>query len=142
MEVWRYIRSNCVVTIGSEGILGDKQMKISQGSSDAPLAKEGQLLESSEPIETDIIKSNLKVTAENVEIISIQLAEIMVKINTCKGTLGRLLQDETIAENLNQTIMNLKRSSKGLDENMTAVKHNFLFRSYFKRRAKATKEKQ
>lgn len=141
-EVWQFIKSDCVVAIGSEGIIGDKLMKISQGSSDAPLAKEGQHLESSEPIETDIIMSSLKVTAENVEVISIQLAEIMVKINSGKGTLGRLLQDETIAENLNQTIVNLKKSSKGLDENMTAVKHNFFLKGYFEKRAKAAKEKQ
>ena len=60
----------------------------------------------------------------------------MIKVNKGEGTLGRLIQDKTIAENLNQTIVNLKKSSKGLDENMTAVKHNFFLKGYFNRKAK------
>jgi len=34
-------------------------------------------------------------------------------------------------------MLNLKNSSKGLDENMEALKHNFLFRWYFKKKEKA-----
>jgi phospholipid/cholesterol/gamma-HCH transport system substrate-binding protein len=72
-----------------------------------------------------------------------QLAEIMVKVNSGNGTLGRLIQDSTIAENINQTIVNLKSSSKGLDENMNAAKENFLLKGYFTRKAKAaTKAKK
>lgn len=56
--------------------------------------------------------------------------------------MGRLIQDTTIAENLNQTIVNLKKSSRGLDENMTAVKHNFLFKGYFNRKAKEAADKK
>ena len=54
--------------------------------------------------------------------------------------LGRLIQDSTIAENINQTIVNLKKSSKGLDENMNAAKENFLLRGYFKRKEKAAEK--
>lgn len=135
-DVWKFIKSDCEVVIGSEGIIGDKLIKISQGSNSAPLAKEGQTLESSEPVETDAIMSSLNVTAANVEIISDQMAEVMTKINKGDGTLGRLIRDKSIADNLDQTIVNLKKSSKGLDENMTAAKHNFLFKGYFDRKAK------
>jgi len=141
-DVWQFIKSDCTVKIGSEGIIGDRLIIITQGGSDAPLAKDGQQLASSEPLETDAIMSSLQVTAKNAEVISLQLAEIMVKVNKGKGTLGRLIQDETIAENLNQTIVNLKTSSKGLDENMKAAKHNFLFKGYFDKKAKAAKEKK
>jgi phospholipid/cholesterol/gamma-HCH transport system substrate-binding protein len=84
--------------------------------------------------------SSLQVTADNAAIVSLQLAEIMTKINSGSGTLGRFIQDSTIAENINQTIMNLKKSSKGLDENMNAAKENFLFRGYYKRREKAAEK--
>jgi len=141
-EVWQFIKTDCEISIGSEGIIGDKLIVIAQGSPDAPLAKDGQNLESTEPVETDAIMKSLRTTGENAEVITEQLAEIMTKINKGDGTLGRLIQDKTMAENLNKTMTNLKESSKGLDENMKAVKSNFLFKGYFDRKAKAAKDKK
>jgi len=141
-DVQQFIKSDCEVAIGSEGLIGDRLLVISQGSAEAPLAKEGQQLLSAEPVETDAIMASLQVTAGNAEIISQQLAEIMIKINSGDGTLGRLIQDSSIAENLNQTMFNLKKSSKGLDENMEAAKHNFLLKGYFNKKAKAEEQKR
>ena len=86
--------------------------------------------------------ASLEVTAGNAEIISQQLAEIMIKVNSGNGTLGRLIQDTSIANNLSQTMVNIKRSSKGLEENMNAAKENFLLRGYFRRQAEAAEEKK
>lgn len=141
-EVQQFIKSDCEVAIGSEGLIGDRLVIITQGSTNAPLAKDGAQLVSAEPVETDAIMASLEVTAGNAEIISQQLAEIMIKINSGNGTLGRLIQDSTIAENLNQTMSNLKKSSKGLDENMEAAKHNFLLKGYFNKKAKAAEQKK
>jgi phospholipid/cholesterol/gamma-HCH transport system substrate-binding protein len=135
-NVQKFIKSDCEATIGSAGIIGDRILIITQGSFDAQPAKNGQEIESKEPIETDAIMSSLQITADNAAIISIQLAAIMTKVNSGNGTLGRFIQDSTIAENINQTITNLKKSSKGLDENMNAAKENFLFRGYYRRKLK------
>jgi len=77
---------------------------------------------------------SISVTAVNAEIITDQLTEIMLNINHGEGTLGRLIQDTTIAENINKTIINLKSTSKGLDQNMQAAKSNFLLRGFFKKK--------
>ena len=141
-EVNQFIKSDCEVLIGSEGLIGDRLLIISQGNSDAPMAKSGQKLRSSEPVETDAIMASLQVTANNAAIISEQLANIFIKINSGNGTLGRLIQDSTIAENINQTIVNLKKSSKGLNENMEAAKHNFLLKGFFNKKAKEAERKK
>ncbi len=141
-EVQQFIKTDSEVGIGSEGFIGDRLLIISKGSTASPVVKEGQQLSSSEPVETDAIMASIEVTAGNAEIVTEQLAEIMIKINSGNGTLGRLLQDSTIAQNLNQTIVNLKKSSKGLDENMQAAKHNFLFRGYFNKKEKAAQKKR
>ena len=141
-EVQQFIKSDCKATIGSAGVIGDRILIITQGGNEATSVKDGQHIVSKEPIETDAIMASLKVTADNAEIISAQLAQIMVKVNKGKGTLGRLIQDTTIAKNISQTILNLKKSSKGLDENMHAAKENFLFKGYFKRKAKAAEQKK
>jgi len=131
-----FIKKDCEAGIGSAGIIGDRILIISQGSDDAPLAKEGQQIGSKEPVETDAIMSSLQVTAGNAEIISDQLAQIMFNINNGNGTLGRLIMDSTIAHNVDQTMINLEKSSKGLNENMNAAKENFLLRGYYKKKAK------
>lgn len=141
-EVKQFIKSDCFAAIGSEGLIGDKLIIITQGSADAPLIREGQQLDSKEPVEMDAVMSSIKVTADNAAIISEQLAEIMIKVNSGTGTLGRLIRDSTIAGNLNATMRNLKSSTKGLDENMNAAKENFLFKGYFKRKAKEAEKKK
>jgi phospholipid/cholesterol/gamma-HCH transport system substrate-binding protein len=139
-NVQKFIKEDCEAVIGSAGLIGDRILIITQGSSDASLAKDGQQILSKEPIETDAIMASLQATVNNAAIVSYQLAEIMTKVNSGSGTLGRFIQDSTIAENINQTIVNLKKSSQGLDENMNAAKENFLFRGYYKRKVRAAEK--
>ena len=139
-SVQKFIKTDCEAGIGSAGIIGDRILILTQGSSDAPMIKDGQNIESKEPTETDAIMASLKVTADNAAIISDQLAEIMGKVNNGNGTLWKLIQDSTMANNISQTIVSLKRSSKGLDENMNAAKHNFLLRGFFKDKEKAAQK--
>ncbi len=140
-DVRQFIKTDCEVALGSEGLIGDRLLVVTQGSTDAPVAKAGQQLASAEPVEIDAIMASLQITAVNAEIISGQLAEIMIKVNSGNGTLGRLIQDTSIANDLSQTLINIKRGSKGLDENMEAAKHNFLLKGYFNKKAKAAEEK-
>jgi len=141
-SVKKFIRSDCEAGIGSSGLIGDRVLIITQGSNTAPEVKDGQLISSIEPVETDAIMASLRVAAFNAAIITEQLAEIMIQVNSGKGTIGRLIHDTTIAANFSETMLNIKRSSKGLDENMNAAKENFLLKGYFKRKAKAAEEKK
>jgi phospholipid/cholesterol/gamma-HCH transport system substrate-binding protein len=139
-SVQQFIKADCEAAIGSAGIIGDRILVITQGSYDTQLAKDGQQILSKEPVEPDAIMASLQVTADNAAIVSDQLAEIMIKINSGNGTLGRLIQDSTIANNINQTILNLRKSSKGLNENMNAAKDNFLLRGYYRKQEKAAEK--
>ena len=135
-SVQKFIKTDCQAAIGSEGIVGDRVLIITQGSSEAESVKGDEYIVSVEPVEIDGIIKTLNVTA-------IQMAEIMININRGNGTLGRLIRDSTISENINKTIINLRKSSKGLDENMQAAKGNFLFKGYFNKKTRqAQKAKQ
>jgi len=123
-NVQEFIKADSQAGIGSSGIIGDRILTITQGSTDAPMAKDGQHIESKEPVETDAIMVSLNSTAENVEKITLELAEIMVNINSGEGALGRLISDPAIAENISQTIGNFKNSSAGLDETIETTKTN------------------
>ncbi len=136
-DVQRFLRADSEAGIGSEGIIGDKILVLSQGSPTSKIVRDGQTIFSTEPVETDEIVASLQVTADNAALATNEINEILGKINSGKGTLGKLIQDPTMANNIDQTIINLKKSTKGLDENMNAAKENFLLRGYFKRKAKA-----
>ncbi len=141
-SVNQFIKTDSEVAIGSEGLIGDRILIVTQGGTTSPIATEGANLLSVEPVETDAIMASLEVTAVNAEIITSQLAEIMVNINSGNGTLGRLIQDTTMAENLDQTMRNLKNSSKGLNENMDAAKDNILLRGYFKKKKREAEKRK
>ena len=136
-EVQKFIKTDSQAAIGSEGIIGDKVVVITQGYLSRKIIKSGQSITSVEPIETDAIMRSLKITADNAALASNDIVGIVAKINRGEGTLGRLIQDKSMANNIDQTIVNLKKSSKNLDENMEAAKHNFLLRGYFKKKEKA-----
>ena len=136
-EVLKFIKTDSQAAIGSEGIIGDKVVVITQGYLSNKIIKSGQIITSVEPIETDAIMRSLKITADNAALASNDIVGIVSKINKGEGTLGRLIQDKSMANNIDQTIVNLKKSSKSLDENMEAAKHNFLLRGYFKKKEKA-----
>jgi phospholipid/cholesterol/gamma-HCH transport system substrate-binding protein len=135
-EVQKFIKADSYASIGSEGIIGDKVIVISQFHHSDQVVKSGQLIATIEPIETDEIMRSLKVTADNAAIASKDIAGIVNKINNGEGTLGRLIKDKKMADNIDQTIVNMKTSSKKLDENMEAAKHNFLLKGYFKKKEK------
>ncbi|HBH85822.1 MAG: hypothetical protein A2X04_11465 [Bacteroidetes bacterium GWF2_41_9] len=141
-EIKQFIKSDCEVGIGSEGLIGDRMLIITQGSTDAPLVKENQQLDSVEPVETDAIVASLQITAGSAEIIANQLAEIVTKMNSGKGTLGRLIHDTLISYNLRATMENVNTGTQGIGEIIEAAKHNILFRGYFKGKAKEEKNKE
>jgi phospholipid/cholesterol/gamma-HCH transport system substrate-binding protein len=122
--VQQFIKADSKAGIGSEGIIGDRVLIITQGSNEAAIAKDGQKILSKEPVETDDIIVSLQATSLSAEVITLQLAEIMTNINNGQGTLGRLIQDTTVAENINQIIGNFKTSSEGLDETIEVTKEN------------------
>ncbi|NEW80598.1 MAG: MCE family protein, partial [Gelidibacter sp.] len=90
-DVQKFIKTDGMVLIGSEGIIGDRVLVITQGSSETKSVKSGQFLSSIEPVETDAIIASLDITAQNAEIISGQIIEILYDINQGKGTLGMLI---------------------------------------------------
>ena len=49
---------------------------------------------------------------------------------------GVVLQDKEAADKLRSSVENIQSGTKKFDENMEALKHNFLFRGYFRRQEK------
>ena len=141
-DVQKFIKVDSRASIGSEGIIGDKVVVISQGNGSDKIVQNNQVILSNEPIETDAIMRSLQLTADNAAVASDDIAGIVAKINNGEGTLGRLIQDKSMADNIDKTIINMKTSTKKLDENMEAAQHNFLLRGFFKKKEKKERKEK
>jgi phospholipid/cholesterol/gamma-HCH transport system substrate-binding protein len=125
-DVQQFLKSDSEASIGSSGIIGDRIIMIAQGGNDSPIVEDGQRILSKEPIEPDAIIESLQFTSGHVEVVAQELAEILINLNSGQGMLGRLLQDSTMAENVNQTVANFKKSSEGLDQTIESMRINMV----------------
>lgn len=62
-------------------------------------------------------------------------------INQGNGTLHSVLRDSMIVQKINNSLNNIQKGTDGFNQNMEALKHNFLFRGYF-RKLERQKKKQ
>ncbi len=86
-------------------------------------------------IRSTIGKLNETVASANMMVENLKTTTASLNSNKT-SPLGVLLHDEKTAANLKGTLQNLESSTEKLDENMEALRSNFLFRKYFKRKAK------
>jgi len=138
----KFIKKDAKAAISSEGLMGDKVVSITAGTSGQPAIAEGEALATVKPIETDQIMASLKTSADNAAVITRNLADISSRISNGKGALGKLLKDTGLSTNISATVKNLRQGSEGLKENMEAAKHNFLLRGYFKKKEKEKKKQE
>ena len=85
---------------------------------------------------------NVKKVSKNAELMSKSLESITAKMNNRDNAVGVLLADTVFAHKLQKTMKNTESASYKLDENMEALKHNFLTRGYFRKKAKQEKKEQ
>ena len=141
-EVQKYIKADARASIGSDGLVGDKVLTISPGTSSHEIIKNNAFIKSNNPIEMDALMKSVKASVDNAEIITGQLAEFTYNMNNGKGTLSKLMNDKDFAKKLDATMTNLQTGTKGLSENMEAAKHNFLLKGYFNKKEKEEKKKK
>jgi phospholipid/cholesterol/gamma-HCH transport system substrate-binding protein len=137
----QFIKKDSYASIGSEGLMGDRVVNITQGTFNSPSIIDNDNVLTLEPAETDAILTSLQATGENAEFVTAQLAEIFYKINNGEGVLGQLIQDSAFAGNLTQTINNLKSGTQGFSQNMEAAKHSIFLRGFYKKKEKEKAEK-
>jgi phospholipid/cholesterol/gamma-HCH transport system substrate-binding protein len=78
--------------------------------------------------------------SKNLVETSAQMKATVTKIETGQGPASMLLSDTVSAEKLKQTILNIEQGTSRFSEDMEALKHNFLFRKYFKKQEKSAKK--
>jgi phospholipid/cholesterol/gamma-HCH transport system substrate-binding protein len=78
---------------------------------------------------TDSLVSNLNNTINGIS----------ENINNGKGVIHHLLKDSAFTNNIQLSLENIQKGTDGFNKNMEALKHNFLFRGYFRKLEKQKK---
>jgi phospholipid/cholesterol/gamma-HCH transport system substrate-binding protein len=83
----------------------------------------------------------LQLSSEKIASSSDELNQLMIGLNSGEGTVGILLKDSLMAEELKQTLKNLNKGSVLLNEDLKALQYNFLTKKYFKKLEKEANKK-
>jgi len=130
----KFIKKNAKAVIGTDGLMGNKIVLILPGTGAEKEIEDNDFVTSVKPISMDDILLKLKITGDNAANITEDLSVITQNIRSGKGTIGKLFMDTVFAENIDQTIINIKQGAGGFKQNMNAASNNILLRGFFKKK--------
>lgn len=142
------IKQDSVATLETEGLLGNEFIAISFGSANGPNVADGGTIGSEPPLElsalfkkANVLLDSSQAALANVTVASANVSSITSKIDHGQGTIASLINDKKIYTQLDQTTVGLRdtviKAQAGVtdfQEDMEALKKNFLLRGYFKDR--------
>jgi phospholipid/cholesterol/gamma-HCH transport system substrate-binding protein len=142
------VKRDSVATIETEGLLGNQYLAILVGTASAADVRNGDVIASHPPLEmadllqkTSGILDSSQQAIQNTTRATEHLNSISAKIDRGQGTVGELVNDKKLYNNLaettsglNQTMVEAQAGVTDFQENMEALKHNFFVRGYFKNR--------
>ncbi len=85
----------------------------------------------------DAAMTKIQAAANNIDTLSNSLkmsaSHIQSAVVNPKTTAGAILDDSLIVQKIHASLENIRLGTEGFNQNMEALKHNFLFRSYFRK---------
>jgi phospholipid/cholesterol/gamma-HCH transport system substrate-binding protein len=137
----KVIRQDSMASIQTEGLLGNKYVEVSFGSDNADHVGNDSTINSVPPLDiADLIRKTNEIldstneTMVNVQESSDHFKEISSRIDRGEGSVGALVKDKKLYEELNEATTQAKLGAAAFQENMEALKHNFFLRGFFNRR--------
>ncbi len=115
-NIFSYIKKNAVAIIGSDGLVGNRIINILPGKDSSIPVRDGDEIKSINKISTDDMLNTLDITNTNLALLTTDLLQITKQINNGKGTIGLLIKDSILANEIKSTVSNLKQTSKGTTE--------------------------
>ena len=96
------IENDSIVTINTLGLLGEKYLEIFPGTPGKPTLKNNELIVGTDPVPMEKFTENLAKLTDSV-------TTIVDKIKNGEGTVGKLLMDPTVYDNLEAFTADIKK---------------------------------
>lgn len=110
-SVRKFIMKDAVASIGSEGLMGNKTIILYPGTGGKTEIENNDVVQTITPLGVDDFMVSLKTTIDNTINITNDLSKITDNIQSGRGTIGRLLMDQSLIRNFDSTVVNLKEGS-------------------------------
>jgi len=91
------------------------------------------LSDSISAVQLKSIISNLEKSSGEIDAVISNINDVVLAAKSGDGTVNYILNDTLLVKNIDTTMKNLKEGSVLLNENLEALKHNFLTKRYFKK---------
>jgi phospholipid/cholesterol/gamma-HCH transport system substrate-binding protein len=111
-DAQRYIHKNSGVRISSDGFIGNKIILIEGGTTDAPVVADGDTLQAEKQLSVDDIEATLQANNRNLLAITTDFKQLSHNILQGKGTLGALLADSAMGQQLKAAMRNLQTTTQ------------------------------
>jgi phospholipid/cholesterol/gamma-HCH transport system substrate-binding protein len=135
------IKQDSVASIETEGVLGNQFVAISFGSAGQAEVRDGDVIESEPPLLMADMLKKANGMLDSSQQATQHLNSVSAKIDSGQGTVGALVNDKQLYNNLAQstaamhdTMLQAQVGVTDFQENMEALKHNFLLSGYFRKR--------
>ncbi|RFS20207.1 MCE family protein [Chitinophaga silvatica] len=103
-----YLHKDVVATVSSEGLMGNKMIQLTGGSTNMPLIEDGDTLNVGSGLSTDEIMSTLQTNNKSLVTITDNLKVITKRMVDGQGSMGKILTDDAVYDNLNSAVAGLK----------------------------------
>ena len=118
----KFIKKDAIASIGSEGLMGNKILIITPGTGGKGPIENNDTVKTSVPLSLDDILMSAKASIDNVSSFTSDLSKITTGIQSGRGTIGRLFVDQSLAQNIDSTLNNLKEGSADLKQGLSGLK--------------------
>ena len=104
-----WVNEDAKATINTLGLLGEKYLEIMPGTKERRLLQRGDTLRGHDPISTEELTRETRETLAKIDSMVESINDVMEDIKQGKGTLGRLMTDDKLYNDIDEMILDIKK---------------------------------
>ena len=120
-KVQKYSSKDAKIKISTDGLIGNKVIVIYGGTTKYAAIQEGDTLSVEKSLSTENILNTLQKNNENILAITTDFKAISKKMTTKEGTIGKLLNDDSLYNNINLATASLTNASEKAKELISSL---------------------